>query len=333
MPCFNQGKLDFLKVMARPAVLLLGAGQLGSRYLQGLASIDRQLIITVVDPSTASLDVARQRLGQVSPASSHEVQFTTSLDEVPKQLDLALVVTPAHCRPDVVAAIKARYEVNAWILEKVLAQSSQQVEQIENALDVQSQVWVNTPRRLMPWHQAIKEQLLASGPTALRVRMAGGHWGLGCNAIHFIDLVSWWTAASVVGVDGRGLGNWHPSKRSGFQEVFGTLVVNFRDGSSLELSCNQSDAPPRIEVETPEGIWQIEEVAGKAVGPSGQEIAGQLSFQSALTAPLVEQILTAGRCELPRLADSAAQHRPFLDALLQHWNHSQSCQDQAVPIT
>ena len=313
--------------------LLVGAGQLGSRYLQGLVGIDRQLKIAVMDPSSGSLDVARQRLAEVSPAAAHEVQFSTSLDEAPKQLDLALVVTPAHCRAAVVSAIKARHEVNAWILEKVLAQSSQQLEQIENALDGHSQVWVNTPRRLMAWHQSIKGQMLCSGPAALRVRIAGGHWGLACNAIHFIDLVSWWIGASVDCVDSRGLGDWQPSKRSGFQEVFGSLMVNFRDGSALDLHCNQSDVPPRIEVETPEGIWLIEEAAGKAIGPFGQEIAGQLCFQSALTAPLVKQILTDGRCELPSLADSAAQHRPLLDALLQHWNHSHARQDQAVPIT
>ena len=319
--------------MSVSKILFIGAGQLGSRYLQGLAGVDRQLNITVVDPASASLDVARQRLDEVSPATSHEVQFSTSLDQAPKQLDLALVVTPAHCRADVVAAISAQHEVSAWILEKVLAQSSQQVDQIERALAGHSQVWVNTPMRLMVWHKKIKEQMLASSPAGLRVRMSGGHWGLACNAIHYIDLVSWWTGANVNSVDSRGLGDWQSSKRPGFQEVFGTLMVNFGDGSSLELSCNQSDAPPRIGVQTPEGIWLIEETDGKAVGPSGQAIAGQLSFQSALTAPLVEQILTAGRCELPSLADSAAQHRPFLDALLQHWNHSQTREDLAVPIT
>jgi predicted dehydrogenase len=243
------------------------------------------------------------------------------------------VVTPAHCRAELVDAISAQHEVSAWILEKVLAQSIQQVDQIERTLAGHSLVWVNTPRRLMTWHQEIKAQLLACGPASLRVRMFGGNWGLACNAIHFIDLVSWWTGASVEGVESRMLGDWQPSKRSGFQEVFGSLMVNFRDASTLELICNKSDAVPRIEVETPEGIWLIEETAGKADGPSGQQIAGQLSFQSALTAPLVEQILTFGRCELPSLADSAAQHRPFLDALLQHWNHSQSRHDLVVSIT
>lgn len=314
-------------------LLLVGAGQLGSRYLQGLSCIDRHLKITVADPASASLDLARQRLNEASPTCSHEVQFTTSLCEAPKHLDLVVVATPAHCRADVVAAITARHEVSAWILEKVLAQSAQQVEQIEKCLEGHTQVWVNTPRRLMAWHQAIKKRLSADDLSTLRVRMSAGDWGLACNAIHFVDLVSWWTDAKVDGVDGSALSDWRPSKRSGFQEVFGTLLVNFSNGSSLELSCNLSDAPPRIEVETPEGIWMIEEAAGKAVGPSGQEIAGQLSFQSALTAPLVEQILTSGRCDLPSLTDSTAQHRPFLEALLKHWNHTQSREDLAVPIT
>ena len=314
------------------SILLIGAGQLGSRYLQGLARIESPLDILVVDPSNQSLGIAKERLAEVE-SSTHSIRFLNSIAEGEDPVDLCIITTPAHCRSEVVSTISAQHEVNAWILEKVLAQSSQQVDQIERALAVHPRVWVNTPRRLMAWHQEIKAQLLASGPVSLRVRISGGNWGLACNAIHFIDLVSWWTGENVDSVDGRGLGDWKPSKRSGFQEVFGSLMVHFRYGSSLELICNQSDAAPSIEVETPQGIWLIEEMVGKAVGPSGQEITGQLSFQSALTAPLVEQILTFGRCELPSLADSAAQHRPFLDALLQHWNQSHSRQVLAVPIT
>lgn len=319
--------------MATSSVLLVGAGQLGSRYLQGLAFIDRQLEITIIDPSSRSLDLARQSLAEVSSDVVHQVNFSTSLEEAPKHLDLAVVATPAHCRADLVTCIAARHEVKAWILEKLLAQSSQQLDQIEYALNNQSQVWVNTPRRVMSWHQAIKQQLLASGSSVLRVQMSGGHWGLACNAIHFIDLASWWTGSVVNCVDCSGLEDWSPSKRAGFQEVFGTLSVSYRNGSSLELMCNKIDAPRRIEVETSEGIWLIDEAAGQATGPSGQEIAGKISFQSSLTAPLVKNILSAGCCELPSLADSSAQHRPFLDAMLHHWNHSQSLEDSAVPIT
>ena len=319
-------------MFSRPNITLIGAGQLGSRYLQGLAGIKRHLSITVVDPSDKSLGIAIERLAEVGP-SPHSFQFFNSISESNDPVDLCIVTTPAHCRAEVVSAICAQHEVSAWILEKVLAQSSQQVDQIERALAGHPRVWVNTPRRLMAWHEQIRKQLRSSGPAAMQVRIRGGGWGLACNAIHFIDLVCWWTGANVDVVDGRGLGDWQPNKRSGFQEVFGSLAVSFLDGSRLELHCNQSNNPPQIEVETPEGLWLIDEVAGKAIDPSGQIIPGQLSFQSMLTAPLVEQILSTGICDLPSLAESAAQHRPFLTALLQHWNHSQSLENLAVPIT
>ena len=313
-------------------IIVVGAGQLGSRYLQGLAGIESPFNITVVDPSNQSLATAKLRFAEMEQ-SHHSISFQNSIAQSDNPIDLCIVVTPAHCRADVVATITAQHEVRAWILEKVLAQNTQQVAQIERALAGNSRVWVNTPRRLMAWHERIRKQLRSSGPAAMQVRIRGGSWGLACNAIHFIDLVCWWTGADVETVDSQGLTNWHSSKRPGFYEVFGTFTLSFSDGTLLELSCNQCDAQTHIEVDAKDGIWLIDEVAGKAIDPSGQIIPGQLSFQSMLTAPLVKQILSTGICDLPSLAESAAQHRPFLTALLQHWNHSQSLEDLAVPIT
>jgi hypothetical protein len=314
-------------------ILLIGAGQLGSRYLQGLAAVEDPLAITVVDPSEASLAVARERLAHVPLASALVVQFSTSLQDVPQHIDLALVVTPAHCRARVVTELASRHQVKAWILEKVLAQNCEQLDQIEQALVGHRQVWVNTPRRLMGWHQAIRSQLLPADPAPLQVRVSGGSWGLACNAIHFIDLVAWWTQASVQSVNAAGLGDWVLSMRAGFREAFGCLSVSYADGSELELCCHSGAEPTQITVATPQGAWVIEESVGRVTGPVGQQLHGQLSFQSVLTAPLVKQILQESRCDLPTLAESTAQHRPLLTALLKHWNQSQGCQDSIVPIT
>lgn len=314
-------------------ILLIGAGQLGSRYLQGLVALQDPSAIKVVDPSEASLDMARERLAQVQPAAAHALQFSTSMEAAPQALDLALVVTPAHCRARVVEEIAGRHQVKAWILEKVLAQSCEQLDRIEQALANNNRVWVNTPRRLMSWHQVIRAQLLPDGPVPLHVQVGGGSWGLACNAIHFIDLVAWWTKAQVQSVSADGLDGWTDSKRAGFQEVFGRLLVHYRDGSVLELSCLPDAQPAGIAVETPQGSWRLEEAAGVATGPAGQQLQGQLSFQSALTAPLVAQILQDGHCALPTLAQSVTQHRPLLQALLEHWNRSQGRHDCSVPIT
>ena len=313
--------------------LLIGAGQLGSRYLQGLVAIQKALKITVVDPSEASLTLAMERLAQVPMASAHVVNFRRSFDDISQDIDIALVTTPAHCRAHVVKELADCHQVNAWILEKVLAQNCAQLDQIQKVLDCHSQVWVNNSRRLMGWHQMIRSQVMPAGPAPLVVSISGGSWGLACNAIHFIDLVSWWTQASVKSVNSAGLGDWVPSKRIGFQEVYGSLRVSYEDGSELRLSCHSGAETTQITVNTPQGQWVIEETSGSVKGPAGQHLPGELIFQSQITAPLVNQILREGRCDLPTLAESAAQHRPFLDALLQHWNNSQSRQDLAVPIT
>ena len=42
-------------------VLVIGAGQLGSRHLQALKLVQNDLSISVVDPFQASLDVAKER--------------------------------------------------------------------------------------------------------------------------------------------------------------------------------------------------------------------------------------------------------------------------------
>ena len=315
------------------SVLLVGAGQLGLRYLQGLASVSSPLKIFVVDPSSESLDRSRECLNMIDHEFIHDVHFSTKLSEAPNQFNLVIVATPSHCRSDLVGLISRNCDVESWLLEKLLAQNSRQVDLIENMLMGHSQAWVNTPRRLMAWHKLIKDQILSSGNAVMQVRLTGGQWGLACNAIHFIDLVRWWTGSQVQNVDCQGLRNWKPSKRLGFMEVFGTLNVNYENGSRLQLLCDQTNSSPQFEIETVEGTWSISEAEGKAISPSGHKIPGEVTFQSALTAPLVNNILTYGQCDLPSLVDSAAQHRPLLDALLQHWNESQNVQDLVVPIT
>ena len=98
-----------------------------------MAGIESLLYISVIDPSNQSLSIAKERFAKVWP-SPHSIRFLNSISEGEDPVDLCIVNTPAHCRAEVVAAISALHYVSAWILEKVLAQSRQQVQQIEKAL-------------------------------------------------------------------------------------------------------------------------------------------------------------------------------------------------------
>ena len=314
-------------------VVISGAGQLGSRYLQGLAKCRLPLRIFVQDSSPDSLERARLRWIEVSnPDVIHEVSYHATIAALPQKIDIAIVATTAESRPQVVGEIASHAGVRFWVLEKVLAQSQSGLDEIVSFVGADSGAWVNTPRRMMPWHQQVKMQLGLGNPVTLRV--AGGAWGLACNAVHFLDLLAWWTGETLQGVSTERLApHWFASKRNGILEIAGTLEAKFSGGSSAFLSANESAEPVHAEVADGRQTWLIKEADGLAVRSDGLAIPGRLAYQSELTAPLVESILEGRGCDLPTLEESVGLHRVFIDSMLQHWRRASDGSATAVPIT
>jgi hypothetical protein len=316
------------------SVLLLGAGQLGSRYLQGIVRSKASLDITVVDPSVSSLETARSRWIEArSDRCQHEVRWLESVPSEQKCTDLALVATSAKGRAALVARIAAQIEVRYWVIEKVLAQSVEELELITRATSDSHGTWVNTPRRMMVWHQALKNAFALRVP--IKSTYSGGLWGLACNSIHFLDLISWWTDEKLESINTKGLDSvWTESKRVGYSEVTGKLMAQYSRGTTLTLEARDSAETQSMKVSLADGtVWKVDEGRGIALSSGGEKIDGCLELQSQLTTRLVDDILLRGHCDLPTLEVSAAIHSVFLSAMLKHWNLSQKNNDIRVPIT
>jgi len=316
-------------------ILLVGAGQLGSRYLQGLVgarSDDIQVI--VVDSSPESLEAAKSRWIEAGgEESAHQVYWLESIPVDLLRVDVAIVVTSSKGRANLIEKIASTIDVRYWVLEKVLAQSNEELGVIQSVLACCEGAWVNTPRRMMRWHTELKE--IFAGCSPLSVTYSAGLWGLACNSIHFIDLVAWWSGESLVSLDTSGLANeWVESKRAGYFEITGELVAQFSGGTALRLSSKEGAVAHPFRVQLNNGsIWAVDESVGIASGPDKKQIKGQIEFQSQLSGRLVDGILLRGQCDLPSLEESSAMHTIFLDAMLAHWNHSQNRNDEFVPIT
>ena len=199
-------------------ILIAGAGQLGSRYLQGLAKCQNTLDIYVQDISKQSLQIAKQRWEEVcqttaavngvltDPSYQNQITFVSSFDKLPKQIDFAIVSTNADVRPQVVKQITAKCDVQFWILEKVLAQSMTMLSEILALTQNSSGAWTNIPRRMMAWHKQILERLRSE--STLIITGSGSLWGLACNGIHYLDLI--WVEITVIVI---GLfASWYPAK-------------------------------------------------------------------------------------------------------------------------
>jgi len=316
-------------------ILISGAGQLGSRYLQGLASCRYPLSIIVQDKSQDSLDRARQRWSEViNPECTYNISFQLSLNSIPESIDIAIVATNADVRSYVVRDILRHTLVRYWVLEKVLSQDKQGLDEIAEQLQYASGAWVNTSRRMMSWHQNIRSTRGFNNPMTFNVN--GGDWGLACNAIHFLDLFAWWSGETLESIDVSLLSaQWKESKRLGYKEITGMLQAKYSGGSSAKLSANSEKEVSPILIEISDGnlSWFINETAGTAKRSDGLNIHGSMLNQSKMSTSLVESIIANGSCDLPCLAESIAMHRIFIGGMLAHYRQMHNSDATFIPIT
>ena len=251
-----------------------------------------------------------------------------------KKIHLAFITTTANARLNAIKNVMDNCYVENWILEKVLAQSVENLEEIYTLTAYTQNKWVNTHRRSMSWHKLIKNHLNEVNHGSIEVQVNGYDWGLACNAIHFIDLVSWWLNIKVKTINSNSLDQWFDSKRFGFKDVYGKLFVEYDDSSLLILNSEKKIiTSEEIKVKTKSGEIIIEESKNKAKGIGGIELKGRIDFQSDLTTSLADKILNKQGCDLPSLEESIHQHKFLLSALLSHFNEVNHTHENLLPIT
>tara|TARA_B100001063_G_C16724138_1_gene535307 strand:+ start:36 stop:992 length:957 start_codon:yes stop_codon:yes gene_type:complete len=314
-------------------ILICGAGQLGSRYLQGIASLCYSYNVYVQDISEESIDRSKKRWNEVKKNKYFKkIFFIKSLEIIPSKIDFAIVSSISSSRLEIIKNIINSTRVNYWILEKILAQNELDVKLITSLLSKSGGAWVNKPRRVMKWHQEIKSKI--DSKEKISVEIVGGNWGLLSNSIHFIDLISWWTKSKLINIDSSQLNtNWFESKRSGFYESYGSIICEFKNGSILNISCNNDDSSLLINVSDKNYNWKISESQGNAFRSDGLKIQGRIEMQSQITSKIISDIIKSNDCDLPKLNDSAEMHCIYLNNILNNFNDKGNLKSVLVPIT
>ncbi|WP_445772537.1 Gfo/Idh/MocA family oxidoreductase [Shewanella sp.] len=317
-------------------ILIIGAGQLGSRHLQGALQSSLPLNITVVDPSSDSLSIAQQRAEQVSIENvKSTVQYSQSLPKA-ESFDVCIIATSAPVRAKVTASLLAENKVCYIIFEKVLFQALHEYTEVAALLEQHNvTAWVNCPRRLYPSYQQIKE--LINPNEILAMKVSGSGWGMACNSIHFIDLFSYLCnqtdlQASESNLDTQLL----ESKRAGFYELTGK--AKFMLGHhSLELECTTADEVAiQVSLSYDSNTISIDEIAGTintGIVSTERQFKHQVKYQSDLTGLNIDEILNTDTSSLTPFNDSCQLHTPMVQLYLEHINNVLNKNLLACPIT
>ncbi len=320
-------------------IAIIGAGQLGSRHLQGLLKYKIQQHIYVLDTSPDSLKLARQRADEIS--HQHRVHFVVDWTAIPQNIDLAIVATNSNVRESVVLRLLENFQVNFLVLEKVLFQSLRSFSKVGDLIGKkQIKTWVNHPRRMFESYHAIKQSLLKGTPRVYQV--AGGNWGLACNALHFIDLFEYLSGTQLATLNATYLDDEIlPSKRDGFIEFTGTVHGLLHDGSQFSITSFKGEpSAPTITLFDAENRYVIQEADTPCIYRFSKQNAFKVQtsnfvkeYQSALTERLASAILEIGDCDLPSFAHARLAHEKFIGPLLERYNQIQKTHSTILPIT
>lgn len=324
-------------------ILLIGAGQLGSRHLQALKKISVESEIFVVDPSDKSLEVAKSRYDEVpgNPLVG-KLNTATSVSALGSHdFDFCVIATTANVRLATIKELLAKNTVKYLVLEKVVFQSVDEFSEAERIFSERSvSVWVNCPRRMFPVWAELRSMLKEDSYVSIQV--SGGAWGLGCNALHYLDALNF-LKPCIGGIkyDIAGLDPViHDSRRPGFVEFGGTIVLSSANGNELILRDDKKSLAPITVTIMSESLKAvlfeslgIGYVMRKSEGWKIENIAFESLYQSNLTQLVAERVFSTGSCELTPFSESKELHVPILAAFNEHIKHITSKNVVLCPIT
>ena len=306
-------------------ILIVGLGQLGARYLQGLINVGPLYDIDILEPS----DMAYQKgIGVLQSGGASLVNVSrVTFQNLKARYRVVIVATSSAPRAEVVSAVSINTCVDNWVIEKVLAQTEGQLQTILNSVCTKG-AWVNTPRRRTSVYRALKPLLSNGRP----IRFEGNlpNLGLGCNSIHFIDVVSWLVDSAVAHVEVASPQGWKLSKRDGYKEFEGELTAHYEDGSLLRLKSDFEGAVS-IAVYQDEKVFSVSETEGVYEGEYLH--SGRVEYQSELSYELIRDIIEKKIGDgLPTIQQSVEQHIALFKAI-RNCEALQIEPDSGLPIT
>jgi predicted dehydrogenase len=324
-------------------VLIVGCGDLGSRHLQAVASLDQVGVIELVDPRPEALEFGRQRLAEIENCSpTIEFRWLSSLEQATKGGDLCIVATQAEGRGGLVQEVVRSLGYFKFILEKIVAQSVEEIEGlIKFSVANKVSAWVNCKTRAVPLHQTIRKNLRPEEPVSFST--VGGNWGLATNGVHLADTFAFYDGSPTITSTGGNIDPiLHPSKRG--DEIFdlsGTLHGHTEKGSQITISyLPDSDTPEIMSVATKSYRCIIDHAhrwvfdSDVESGWSWRQVPfNDRIFVSEMTIDFAANILATGRCALPTLEESLVSHRFILNELQPHFSRLLKKELVSCPVT
>ena len=305
-------------------ICLIGFGNIGRRHFEALLKLKFDVKIFLVDP----YEQAFKNINDYSLTSNINVEFLHDYDFLPVNIDLAIIATSSSVRRMCFEKLVKKSIVKYIIFEKVLFQKIEDYDYVEDELNRRSiKAWVNCPRRLFDSYCFLRDEL--SRDTIESIKISGGNWGLGCNGIHMLDLISYLVYDVDLRVDIFTFGDQiFDSKRSGYKEFYGSIQGSDANNRfQFEISCDNSSDSLCITIDTVNYRYVVcekDNVLTKTTKNTNASILKKefsIDYVSYTTKKAVDDIICNGKCLLTSFTKSKEIHLKFIKCILDYYGN------------
>lgn len=314
-------------------IAIIGLGNIGKRHLQGAINCNLECEVYGVDNNSDTLS-------NISQEYSDKCILYRNIEDLPKSIDLLVIATTSAVRREVLQSVfDAGIIVANIIFEKILFQKIEDYYWAQKELPKRGiNAWINCVRRETKGYQMLKDML--SDVDEFIFNVYGGNWGLCCNGIHFIDIISYLANEKNIIIDEDGLElPIIDSKRKGFKECFGKLKGKAGKCISFSVDCKkESFINLMVYIYSNKFTMVIDEENRKAFVKMNKAtdmysiIEFDFPYVSEMAGDIMNDILSIGSCNLPEFDKSIDLHIKYFN-IFKNFFDKNGMEGEKCPIT
>lgn len=310
-------------------VLVVGVGNFGSWWVISLLKGSDPLRIDCFDVDQSKYTALLNRINEQTGWSvgSHDINYLRDEKDIKSGYDLVVIATSSDVRLKVVYNLVDKTDSKLWILEKVLAQSTTQLNEMKKLMSGK-RVYVNHSRRIQPATQYLKTYL-GGKPLPQKITYKGGKWELASNSFHFVDMVCFFYSTELESVKRRKLNHWHPSSvRKGFYDTSGEIILCFQNGLEFALDWTSGSDEAEWCFDFGDISVSYDELTG-IIKENNSQIAKIPLINFSDLGALMD---TFNYAQLPTFEKSYRRSYLLLDMFEMHWRHLGSKESSLAPL-
>lgn len=296
-------------------VAIIGVGNIGIRHLEALLKLDRIITFYLVDPNLVGVISNIEYYRKLEANMDKEFVLLDSIKKLPQYIDFAIIATNSGQRLHALKSLFQQCDVKYLLLEKFLFPELNHYDEAEKILRSScTTAYVNCNRRLWDDYQMLRS--LFANNNNLTISVVGGNWNMASNAIHFIDLLHFFTTDIEITIDFSNINEAFGSKREGYINFGGSISVTTAMGHKLNLHSlpDHEAGINQIDIQSTIHNCVIYERKGQMI-IDGIEHSFKLRNVSELTHLIFASLINTSVCGLIDAETSIKLHKQFLMSL------------------